>query len=335
MNLFPVSLRRAAAGALLVCLTGTGCVSGATHSGSNRGAAPESSAVSEVPEVTYDTTDLLKPDKKYFGVAVDGAPDSLTPVGKYADLVGKQPNVVASYSAWGNDFNIDGARRVLGAGAMLYVSWEPFKPSLAKIADGSQDEYIRRYASEVRKGNAPVAISFGHEMNGHWYPWGTKNATPAQFVKAWRHIHDIFQDEGATNVIWVWSPNVVNPVPDVALKPYWPGDAYVDWVGVVGYWTATGASTFDTLYGPTTSQVRKFTKKPFFLSETASEPGQRRRADVRSLFEGIEAHDDVLGFVWFNITKRADWRLQASPLALAEFKRLAADDRIGFEVPRQ
>lgn len=82
----------------------------------------------------------------------------------------------------------------------------------------------------------PVAISFGHEMNGHWYPWGTKDTTAATFVKAWRHIHDLFQEEGATNVVWVWSPNVVNPVPSVKLEPYWPGDAYVDWVGIVGYW---------------------------------------------------------------------------------------------------
>ncbi|MFF7210405.1 glycoside hydrolase family 26 protein [Streptomyces sp. NPDC008238] len=333
MSRFTLSLRRAALAALLVCVAG--CTSTATGSGPGGGPAPDPGASSEAPETAYDVTDLLHPDKKFFGVALDGAPDSLAPVTKYTDLVGKQPNVVASYSAWGNDFNIDGARRVLDSGAMLYVSWEPFKPSIAKIADGSQDEYIRRYASEVRKGNAPVAISFGHEMNGHWYPWGTKDTTPAQFVKAWRHIHDIFQDEGATNVIWVWSPNVVNPVPDVALKPYWPGDAYVDWVGVVGYWTATGASTFETLYGPTTSQVRTFTKKPFILSETASEPGERRRSDVRNLVEGVEGDDDMLGFIWFNIAKRADWRLQASPLALAEFKRLVADDRIGFEVPEQ
>ncbi|MGI5457110.1 glycoside hydrolase family 26 protein [Streptomyces sp. CA-249302] len=291
---------------------------------------------SKAPEAQppYDVKPLLHPDKDYFGVALNGAPSSLKPVDAFAKTVGKKPNMVGSYSSWGNGFNAVGAQNVFGDGGLLYVSWEPFKPGLDKIADGSQDAYIKKYANSVRKTNVPVAISFGHEMNGQWYPWGTKDTTPATFVKAWRHIHDVFQEVGATNVIWVWSPNVVNPVPDVKLKPYWPGDAYVDWVGIVGYWTQTGAHTFDTLYGPTRTQIEKFTDKPVLISETASEPGQRRRADVRGLLGGVKDDKDVIGFLWFNIPKRADWRIQSSPLALAEFKRLIADDDFGFEVPR-
>ncbi|WP_328780948.1 glycosyl hydrolase [Streptomyces canus] len=297
---------------------------------------PAAGSSSKAPEaeLPYDVKPLLHPDKEYFGVALDGAPSSLKPVDAFAKTVGKKPNMVGSYSSWGDGFNAEGAQNVFGDGGLMYVSWEPFKPGLDKIADGSQDAYIKRYADSVRKTDVPVAISFGHEMNGHWYPWGTKDATPETFVKAWRHIHDVFQEVGATNVIWVWSPNVINPVRSVKLKPYWPGDAYVDWVGVVGYWTQTGAHTFDTLYGPTRSQIDGFTDKPVLISETSSEPGERRRADVRGLLAGVKEDKDVIGFLWFNIPKRADWRIQSSPLALAEFKRLIADDDFGFEVPR-
>ncbi|MEU9384920.1 glycosyl hydrolase [Streptomyces sp. NPDC048279] len=296
--------------------------------------AGSSSAGAAGARPRYDVTPLLHPRKEYFGVALNGAPSSVEPVDAFAKTVGKKPNLVGSYSSWGDGFNAKGAQNVFGDGGLLYVSWEPYKPGLDKIADGSQDAYIKKYAASVRETNVPVAISFGHEMNGHWYPWGTKDTTPETFVKAWRHVHDVFEDVGATNVIWVWSPNVVNPVPSVKLKPYWPGDAYVDWVGIVGYWTATGAHTFDTLYGPTRRQVSEFTDKPVLISETSSEPGERRRADVRALLGGVEADDDVIGFLWFNIPKRADWRIQSSPLALAEFKRLIADDAFGFEVPR-
>ncbi|WP_405556017.1 glycosyl hydrolase [Streptomyces canus] len=297
---------------------------------------PAAGSSSKAPEaeLPYDVKPLLHPDKEYFGVALDGAPSSLKPVDAFAKTVGKKPNMVGSYSSWGDGFNAEGAQNVFGDGGLMYVSWEPFKPGLDKIADGSQDAYIKRYADSVRKTDVPVAISFGHEMNGHWYPWGTKDTTPETFVKAWRHIHDVFQEVGATNVIWVWSPNVINPVRSVKLKPYWPGDAYVDWVGVVGYWTQTGAHTFDTLYGPTRSQIDGFTDKPVLISETSSEPGERRRADVRGLLAGVKEDKDVIGFLWFNIPKRADWRIQSSPLALAEFKRLIADDDFGFEVPR-
>lgn len=145
----------------------------------------------------------------------------------------------------------------------------------------------------------------------------------------------MFEDEGATNVIWVWTPNIINPMPKVKLKPFYPGDAYVDWAGMIGYYTMTGATSFDTLYGPTMDQIRSFTKKPFFIAETASEEGQRRRADVNDLFDGVEANDDVLGFVWFNIPKRADWRIEISPLALGEFRKRASKSLFGFDIRKQ
>ena len=50
----------------------------------------------------------------------------------------------------------------------------------------------------MRAFGEPVALSFGHEMNGDWYPWGTKQTTAASFVAAWRHIYDLFAKAGAT-----------------------------------------------------------------------------------------------------------------------------------------
>jgi glycosyl hydrolase family 26 len=108
----------------------------------------------------------------------------------------------------------------------------------------------------------------------------------------------VFVDVGAGNVIWAWSPNVINPVPKVALKPYYPGDGYVDWVGLIGYFTIGSDDAFSSVFGPTMKQVRTFTKRPFLILETAAEPGRRRRADIRNLFNGVSGRDDVLGFIW-------------------------------------
>jgi hypothetical protein len=210
--------------------------------------------------------------------------------------------------------------------------WEPFDPSIATIAGGGDDAYIRRFATQVQTLNLPVAISFGHEMNGFWYPWGTRSTTPREFVLAWRRVHDIFDDVGATNVIWVWSPNVVNPLPDVPLRPLYPGDSYVDWIGVVGYYTDSGASTFPGLFGPTRAVLRKFTRKPILIAETAAEPGPRKHYDVADLFLGVAKSRDVIGFIWFDIQKRADWRIGSDASALAEFRSRAADDVFGFDI---
>ncbi|MYW45767.1 glycosyl hydrolase [Streptomyces sp. SID161] len=295
------------------------------------GTAGPHSTANGATEAPYDVTPLLKPAKKYFGAAVPGAPTSMESVDAYTRLTGKQPNLVEYYAAWGDGFDATGVRNAWARGALTLMSWEPFDTPVADIAAGRSDAYIKEYATAVRTLNLPVVVDFADEFNGHWEKWGTKHVTPAQYVAAWRHIHRTFADAGATNVIWAWSPNIVNPVKNVRLKPYYPGDAYVDWVGLVGYFTTGEDNAFDSVFGPTRDEIRTFTKKPMLLLETAAMPGERRRADVRNLFAGVTADADTLGFIWFDYKKRADWRLEASPLALKEFKRLAADDRFGFD----
>jgi beta-mannanase len=279
---------------------------------------------------------LLHPAKKYFGTSVAGAPNSMKPVDDYAGRVGKRPNLIGYYAAWGDGFDISGVRNAWQSGALTVVSWEPFGTSLKEIASGASDPYIKKYATAVRKLNLPVVITFADEMNGFWDRWGTEHTTPEVYVDAWRHIHDVFTEVGAANVIWAWSPNVVNPVKDVPLEPYYPGDAFVDWVGMVGYFTYDDPpDTFAELFGPTIEQVRGFSSKPLIILETAAEPGGRRSADMRQLFEGVSANRDILGFVWFDHkAPRADWRLAQGPDGLDEFRRLAADDLYGFDVRR-
>ncbi|MFD8566428.1 glycoside hydrolase family 26 protein [Streptomyces sp. NPDC059639] len=316
-----------------------GCSLGGGNSGTEQGGSgprggdggPSASSAAEA-QPPYDVTPLLKPAKKYYGAAVDGAPTSMKPVEAYAKLTGKRPNLVEYYAAWGDGFDATGVRKAWDLGALTLMSWEPFDITLADIAAGKGDRYLTSYAAAVKKLNLPVVVDFADEMNGNWEKWGTEHVTPRQYVAAWRHLHDTFADVGASNVIWAWSPNVVNPMPDVRLAPYYPGDEYVDWVGVVGYFSGPAATSFDAVFGRTLREVRKFSAKPVLLLETAADPGARRSADVRHLFAGVEGDDDVIGFVWFDYDKRADWRLEASPSGLRQFRKLAADDRFGFDV---
>ncbi|MFJ9827346.1 glycoside hydrolase family 26 protein [Streptomyces sp. NPDC101160] len=335
MNVRPPRLRpmRAALplAALLLALTACTAPDPGGRSDANPGpqAAPQSA-----PEVPYDVRPLIRPAKKYFGVSTAGAPTSMKPVDAYTRKVGKRPNLISYYAAWGDGFDITGVRNAWQSGALTVVSWEPFEPSLEDIAAGKSDDYIRSYARAVRKLNLPVAITFADEMNGAWETWGTERTTPEAYVRAWRHIHQVFQDVGAANVIWAWSPNVINPVKDVPLRPYYPGDAYVDWVGLIGYFTyEEKPDTFGELFGPTMREIRGFSAKPFILLETAAERGWRRDSDVRALLTGVAADPEVIGFVWFDhAAARADWRLDEGATTTAEFTRLAADDIYGFDV---
>ncbi|MGW4891271.1 glycoside hydrolase family 26 protein [Kitasatospora sp. NPDC004240] len=282
--------------------------------------------------IPYDVTPLLRPARKYLGAALPDVPQSMDALPAYTSAIGKQPNVLEYYAGWGDGFDTVGVRRIHEAGALPFMAWEPHTPSMAAIANGETDDYVKSVAKAAAKLNLPIAISIAHEMNGDWYPWGRQAASAEDFVRAWRRVHDIFDRAGATNVIWVWSPNITVPAPNTRLAPYYPGDAYVDWAGMTGYFTQHGPKTFETLYGPTMAEIRAFCKKPFFISETAAEQGKRQRADVTELFNGLAAHDDIVGFVWFNIVKRADWRVEAVPATLTDFRQRVSDPRYGFDI---
>jgi hypothetical protein len=341
MTARPSGLRATVVAALLVCFFGSliGCSpepirdkpKAPTPAAASADAAPASEP-SEEAFIPFDVRPLLRPARKYFGAALDGAPTSLGPVKDFTTKVGKQPNMLLFYTGWGDGFDARAVRNAHAMGALPVMEWEPFEPSIADIADGATDAYLKKFATAVQSLNLPLAISLAHEMNGFWYPWGTRKTAPADFVRAWRHVHDIFLDVGATNVIWVWNPNVINPMPHVALKPLYPGDSYVDWVGIVGYYEAGGANTFSTLFGPTKATVRKFTRKPILVVETAAEQGLRKRRDIADLFRGVAESPDVIGFNWFNYAKRADWRIDSDPSALAQFRKSAKDDRFGFDL---
>jgi mannan endo-1,4-beta-mannosidase len=113
---------------------------------------------------------------------------------------------------------------------------------LRDIYGGRYDTYIRRWATAAKSWGHPFFLYFNPEMNGWWYPWGegklsgggiVNGNSAGDFVRAWRHVHDIFTAVGATNATWVWGPNHMSTSSRYpALSTLYPGDAYVDWTGL-------------------------------------------------------------------------------------------------------
>ncbi|MFB7781082.1 glycoside hydrolase family 26 protein [Streptomyces bauhiniae] len=322
-----------------------GCAPSRTAPIGAGGAGP---TVRTAPYVPFDVTWLIRPKhgRKYLGAAFGG--EIMTPgaLDAWSGRIGKAPNLCARRFAWGDSFPAEDLTAVWQGGTLPYLVWEPWKSTLRHIAEGRDDAYIRRTAGHVRDLNVPVAIGFAPQMNGDRHPWGTRKATPDEFVGAWRHLHDLFQDTGVSNVVWVWSPTVAGPLPPARLRPYYPGDAYADWLGLVGYYTRTGPHSFGSLFAPTIDKVRDFTRNPVLIAETAAEPGTRRPADIADLMHAVTTRKDVVGLVWYDVRSETgdmkdqsdkhgeggDWRIDSSPAALAAFRRGAADPRFGFDV---
>jgi mannan endo-1,4-beta-mannosidase len=254
----------------------------------------------------------------YVGVYEPDAPFSYSEVNRFAQAIGRQPNLVSYYSPWGWSFESNFATLAKEHGAETLVQMDPHDVSVASIAAGRYDPYLRSYAAAVKAFGSKVVLSFGHEMNGRWDSWGYQHVPPPVFVRAWRRIVNIFHAVGATNVTWMWTVNIVDsnpPIPDP--KPWWPGSSYVNWVGIDGYYYQS-TQMFAQVFGPTIVDVRALTGDPIFLAETGAGPNTGQPAKINDLFAGLRTYG-LLGLLWFDKnTQGRIWRIN-NPGAFAAF----------------
>jgi beta-mannanase len=229
-------------------------------------------------------------------------------------------------------------------GAIPLINWNPWQSCcgvnqptwrLANIINGRYDDYITRWATGARNWDHPLFLRIMDEMNGNWYPWseGVNGNQSGQFVQAWRHIRDIFTSVGATNVIWVWNPNTEYDG-SLPLERLYPGDDYVDWVGMTGFNfgpTARGDVwlSFATLFGPLYDHLGQVApSKPVMICETASTEKGGSKADwiTDALVTELPARfTRVKAIVWFNWTAEGhDWYIESSPSAQAAFAKAIA-----------
>jgi mannan endo-1,4-beta-mannosidase len=261
----------------------------------------------------------------FLGVYASGTPQAYQAVDHFSRATATKPNLVGYYSGWPEEFATSFAETVYRHGAVPILQMDPTHASVAEIAAGGYDDYLRSFASRVRAFGHAVVIGFGHEMNATWYSWGYGHVKASTFVAAWRHIVSLFRSQGADNVTWLWTINqdLKSTGP---LVSWWPGARYVTWVGIDGYYYRP-SDTFASVFGRTIAQVRAFTRKPVLLSETAAGAGADQAAKVQDLFMGMHEYQ-VLGLVWFDIAQHQgiyhqDWRVEGHPAAETAF-RLAA-----------
>lgn len=261
----------------------------------------------------------------FIGVYLPGVPGSVTPVTSFQTVIGSELRMVMYYSGWGEPFQASFSASIDHDGIIPLIQMQPDTVSLVEIADGSQDAYLISLADAIRLYGRAVILSFGHEMNGDWYSWGYRHASPSEFIAAWRHIVTVFKSQGADNVTWLWTVNSIDGGGTRIANPdaWWPGSKYVTWAGIDGYYYRR-SETFKTLFGPTVADIRKVTRKPILIAETGVAPRAGKVAKIADLFSGIKA-DHLLGLVWFDAYGNRDWRLD-TPAAIAAF-RAAADHR--------
>ncbi|SDC72027.1 Copper amine oxidase N-terminal domain-containing protein [Paenibacillus sp. UNCCL117] len=201
----------------------------------------------------------------YIGMYTERDPKMLNYFDRSESIYGKKHALYLAYTQVGKPFPKQYADRAKQAGAGLQIGWEPMNG-----LDAVTDAVVRQWAKEAKAAGIPIFLRYASEMNGNWIPW---HGDPDKYIRSFRMVHDIMEQE-APNVAMVWSPG---DVPMYSMDAYYPGDDYVDWVGVSLY--SEPYENGDPQQGnmQATSPVERLDylyrtyaeRKPIMISETA------------------------------------------------------------------
>ncbi|RQP26511.1 glycoside hydrolase family 26 protein [Piscinibacter terrae] len=290
-------------------------------------AAPAPSALDKalkLPVLVDGSDDAAK--GIFFGIfREDALPDVVATT--QSDLR-RQPAAAMWFTRFESAFPESQLRFLAQRNIAAQVTWEPWghgnKPiTLADIVEGRWDAYIDTWAQAAAKLDLPFMLRFGHEFNGDWYPWCTVNneRQPELFVKAHRRVVQRFRDAGAHQVQWVWCFNNASAPAASWNDPRaaWPGDEFVDWIGIDGYNFGSSRSwsrwtSFADVFSDAVATARAISPdKPIVLAELGcSETGGDKAAWIARMFSDIESLPNVRAFTWFDTVKETSWSLTSS-----------------------
>ncbi len=297
----------------------------------------------------------------WIGAYVPPAPwESMDAVRNLERSIGRRLDLVHVYKSWGDpwgryhDQTIRELTLATADNRRVLITWEPWVQSqgvnqpnfsLANLAAGMHDSYMRSWAYGLRDFPGIVYLRPMHEMNGDWYPWaggGVNNNSAMDYIAAWRHMHDIFRREGVRNVRWVWSPYALDVPEKNKFEAYYPGKEYVDILAFDAYnWGVQNDNSVhlgeqrwkdvDELMLRPYQRLTKIGPQAVWLTEVGSaEEGGDKAGWLRELL-GSHGYSRIRAVVFFNADKERDWRITSSAGATATVTRMLAGTRPGIE----
>lgn len=254
-------------------------------------------------------------------------------INSISNVYGQRPAVILTFVGWSDrpfKTTLSTINAIKDAGAIPMITLEPWLfPSKTPISiqDISKEENVlKEFGAMLKEYNAPVFLRFAHEMNGNWYPWtGYQNQKQTTlYIDAWKKVHDaITKYSGNTKIYWVWSINAEDIPSETWNEPknYYPGDNYVDMIGIDGYNQSN--RSFDGIFKKQIKYVRRnFKGKTIFITETASgTAGIKRSKWINNFFHKLyRNYSDIPLFIWFDMNKESDWNLNADGPSIDAFK---------------
>lgn len=263
------------------------------------------------------------------------------------------------YISFENDFPLEVCNEFKKAKVIPIITWELFFPihdghnrrqclkeetHLRELLEGKFDDYLDNFATQAKLWQDTIYLRPLHEFNAGWYVWGgAKNGGidggPSLVKQCWIYIVDRFRKLKADNVKWIWCPH--EPSMNVPMdewnhiRNYWPGDEYVDLLGIDGFnfypenpeREKPSFYDFESLFAEMYAQVMALSNKPIFIMTGTAEFSREGKISskpdwINDAFEKIRNNYTRITIVcWFHYkySEKIDWRIDSSRESLKAF----------------
>ncbi|MEO8518444.1 MAG: glycosyl hydrolase [Dermatophilaceae bacterium] len=267
---------------------------------------------------------------------MDGSPKRLS----YLATNLRQSLSIASVFRGPGDIWPGPVEAALAVNRTLLVAWYLDHHTYGYWASSAAKPELVAVARRVKAYGRPVAIRPWAEMNGDWQSFQPKAAPTdgyssgySAFVAAWRNVVNVFRAEGVKNVKWVFNPTTDTYAETTDVRRIWPGQTYVDVLGLDGYNWGTGGifawRSFSNIYQTQYNRlVALAPSRPVWICEVGcADPlstqnsvtapyGQSKAIWWRDASLAIGRMPSVRAVVLFDVSKERDWRAASSSSAL-------------------
>ncbi len=237
--------------------------------------------------------------------------------------------VVLCYLHFGNEFPMEFLQENYDHGRIVeftyqvtaYNNWdlEGYTPQM-DIYRGELDEEIRLLAQQFKEFGHPILFRLNNEMNSDWTSYsGVINMSDPEIYQAvYQRFYTIFEEEGVDNCIWIYNPNDNNypPANWNNFLAYFPGEEYIQLLGVTGYNTGTYYAElngerwreFDEIYSDVEGcYLPFFSEYPWIITEFASSSvGGDKVEWIANMFDSLSDFENIKIAVWFSAGDYAD-----------------------------
>lgn len=284
---------------------------------------------------------------------------------EYEENLGYDFSIILSYIHFGDDFPADYARSLWEDGKIMELTYQLTTSNNENLLDytpqldvyrGLYDDEIRSLARAVADFGHPLLFRLGNEMNSDWtsYSGVVNMCDPELYISVWQKIYTIFQEEGATNAIWIYNPNdrAFPPCNWNSFLAYYPGNEYVHMIGITGYNNGTYYKkqnnevwrSFKDIYDPIEEEYLPFFSQfPWIITEFASSSiGGDKAAWIEDMFSDISEYENIKAAVWFdyadfdpayeNVISRPYWLCETEEVTQAVKDGLAGLPKMKWDV---